>query len=287
MKKLLTSMIAVALMLTLLLGAVSCGDDGETFTMNITGINGVTDPVIDSTAKTVTFTVQNDRDAFPLSDIVFASDFELSYEAYADKDLTQKYEGASVPLKEGDNTFWVKGWVDGIADVYDVFEFRVRRIASAPEIVSFDVVDWQTDYYLYEYLGDLDLTVTWSSGDPTVQDLTADMLIGFDTSTAGEKTVTISYNGMTVEKTIKVAEPALSDFEVGSFRTEYLQGDELDLDGAYINIAGRKVAIVAGMVSGFDRYDHLWRSDQDCQDQRHRHGSGHTARRRRPDLGIL
>ena len=136
MKKLLTSMIAVALMLTLLLGAVSCGDDGETFTMNITGINGVTDPVIDSTAKTVTFTVQNDRDAFPLSDIVFASDFELSYEAYADKDLTQKYEGASVPLKEGDNTFWVKGWVDGIADVYDVFEFRGRRIASAPEIVS-------------------------------------------------------------------------------------------------------------------------------------------------------
>ena len=252
MKKLLTSMIAVALMLTLLLGAVACGDDGETFTMNITGIKGVTDPVIDGTAKTVTFTVQNDRDAFPLTDIVFTSDFELAYEAYADKELTQKYEGASVPLKEGDNTFWVKGWVDGIADVYDVFEFRVRRIASAPSAVSIDVVDWQTDYYLYEYLGDLDLTVTWSSGDPTVQDLTADMLIGFDTSTAGEKTVTISYNGMTVEKTIKVAEPALSDFEVGSFRTEYLQGDELDLDGAYLNIAGRKVAIVAGMVIGFD-----------------------------------
>ena len=252
MKKLLTSVIAVALMLTLLLGAVACGDDGETFTMNITGIKGVTDPVIDGTAKTVTFTVQNDRDAFPLTDIVFTSDFELAYEAYADKELTQKYEGASVPLKEGDNTFWVKGWVDGIADVYDVFEFRVRRIASAPSAVSIDVVDWQTDYYLYEYLGDLDLTVTWSSGDPTVQDLTADMLIGFDTSTAGEKTVTISYNGMTVEKTIKVAEPALSDFEVGSFRTEYLQGDELDLDGAYLNIAGRKVAIVAGMVSGFD-----------------------------------
>lgn len=252
MKRLLTSMIAVALMLTLLLGAVACGDDGETFTMNITGIKGVTDPVIDGTAKTVSFTVQNDRNAFPLTDIVFTSDFELAYEAYADKELTQKYEGASVPLKEGDNTFWVKGWVDGIADVYDVFEFRVRRIASAPEIVSFDVVDWQTDYYLYEYLGDLDLTITWSSGDPTVQDLTADMLIGFDTSTAGEKTVTIAYNGMTVEKTINVAEPALSDFEVGSFRTEYLQGDELDLDGAYLNIAGRKVAIVAGMVSGFD-----------------------------------
>ena len=252
MKKLLTSVIAVALMLTLLLGAVACGDDGETFTMNITGIKGVTDPVIDGTAKTVTFTVQNDRNAFPLTDIVFTSDFELAYEAYADKELTQKYEGASVPLKEGDNTFWVKGWVDGIADVYDVFEFRVRRIASAPSAVSIDVVGWQTDYYLYEYLGDLDLTITWSSGDPTVQDLTADMLIGFDTSTAGEKTVTIAYNGMTVEKTIKVAEPALSDFEVGSFRTEYLQGDELDLDGAYLNIAGRKVAIVAGMVSGFD-----------------------------------
>lgn len=252
MKKLLTSVIAVALMLTLLLGAVACGDDGETFTMNITGIKGVTDPVIDGTAKTVTFTVQNDRDAFPLTDIVFTSDFELAYEAYADKDLTQKYEGASVPLKEGDNTFWVKGWVNGLPDAYDVYEFRVRRIASAPEIVSFDVVDWQTDYYLYEYLGDLDLTITWSSGDPTVQDLTADMLIGFDTSTAGEKTVTISYNGMTVTKTITVSEPVLSDFEVGSFRTEYLQGDELDLDGAYLNIAGRKVAIVAGMVSGFD-----------------------------------
>ena len=84
MKKLLTSVIAVALMLTLLLGAVACGDDGETFTMNITGIKGVTDPVIDGTAKTVTFTVQNDRNAFPLTDIVFASDFELDYEAYAD-----------------------------------------------------------------------------------------------------------------------------------------------------------------------------------------------------------
>lgn len=252
MKKLLTSMIAVALMLTLLLGAVSCGDDGETFTMNITGINGITDPVIDSTAKTVTFTVQNDRDAFPLSDIVFASDFELSYEAYADKDLTQKYEGASVPLKEGDNTFWVKGWVDGLPDAYDVYEFRVTRIASAPSAVSIDVVGWQTQYHLYEFLADLDLTITQSDGSTVSADLTASMLTGFDTSSEGEKLVVIAYNGMTVTKTITVSEPVLSDFEIGSFRTQYLQGDPLDLDGAYLDVDGRKIAVVEEMVSGFD-----------------------------------
>lgn len=252
MKKLLTSMIAVALMLTLLLGAVSCGDDGETFTMNITGINGVTDPVIDSTAKTVTFTVQNDRDAFPLSDIVFASDFELSYEAYADKDLTQKYEGASVPLKEGDNTFWVKGWVNGLPDAYDVYEFRVTRIASAPSAVSIDVVGWQTQYHLYEFLADLDLTITQSDGSTVSADLTASMLTGFDTSSEGEKLVVIAYNGMTVTKTITVSEPVLSDFEIGSFRTQYLQGDPLDLDGAYLDVDGRKIAVVEEMVSGFD-----------------------------------
>lgn len=252
MKKLLTSMIAVALMLTLLLGAVSCGDDGETFTMNITSINGVTDPVIDSTAKTVTFTVQNDRDAFPLSDIVFASDFELSYEAYADKDLTQKYEGASVPLKEGDNTFWVKGWVNGLPDAYDVYEFRVTRIASAPSAVSIDVVGWQTQYHLYEFLADLDLTITQSDGSTVSADLTASMLTGFDTSSEGEKLVVIAYNGMTVTKTITVSEPVLSDFEIGSFRTQYLQGDPLDLDGAYLDVDGRKIAVVEEMVSGFD-----------------------------------
>lgn len=252
MKKLLTSVIAVALMLTLLLGAVSCGDDGETFTMNITGIKGVTDPVIDGTAKTVTFTVQNDRDAFPLSDIVFASDFELSYEAYADKDLTQKYEGASVPLKEGDNTFWVKGWVDGLPDAYDVYEFRVTRIASAPSAVSIDVVGWQTQYHLYEFLADLDLTITQSDGSTVSADLTASMLTGFDTSSEGEKLVVIAYNGMTVTKTITVSEPVLSDFEIGSFRTQYLQGDPLDLDGAYLDVDGRKIAVVEEMVSGFD-----------------------------------
>lgn len=252
MKKTLSAIIAIMLALSVLIGAVACDDDG-TQVLEISGIQGVTDPIIDQTAKTVTFTVQNDRSQFPLTDIQFKGDYELDYEAYEDKGLTKPYTGDAVPLGEGLNVFYVKGWINGIEDVYEVFEFRITRLASAPSATSISVSPevWKSDYLRGEEFVPCDLTVTLSNGTTQTVTLTESMLSGFDTSTVGTKTVTINYNGLTTTMTITVSEPAV-DFTIGHFRTEYVVGAELDLTGAYIVVGETNVPITEDMVGGFD-----------------------------------
>ena len=137
-KKILIFVLILLTAVFLTASFVGCDENGEkgTYVLAIDNIVGVSDAVIDNKAKTVAFRVQNSIDAFPLSSITFKDGEMLVYEAYADEALTQKYEGASIPLVEGDNVFWVKGWFALAADKYAVYKFTVTRTRSEQSVKS-------------------------------------------------------------------------------------------------------------------------------------------------------
>lgn len=241
---------------------VGCDENGEkgTYVLAIDNIVGVSDAVIDNEAKTVAFRVQNSIDAFPLSSITFKDGEMLVYEAYADEALTQKYEGENIPLAEGDNVFWVKGWFALAADKYAVYKFTVTRTAAEATITSIavDSATWKTEYLVNEVFGTATLVVTKSNNTTEKVQITADMLTGFDTSAPGTKTVTVTYGGKTTTATITVKEPVAetSVLSLGAWQTAYFIGEEIYLDGAYLLYDDGKtvsrIAITADMVTGFD-----------------------------------
>lgn len=261
-KKILIFVLILLTAVFLTASFVGCDENGEkgTYVLAIDNIVGVSDAVIDNEAKTVAFRVQNSIDAFPLSSITFKDGEMLVYEAYADEALTQKYEGASIPLVEGDNVFWVKGWFALAADKYAVYKFTVTRTAAEATITSIavDSATWKTEYLVNEVFGTATLVVTKSNNTTEKVQITADMLTGFDTSAPGTKTVTVTYGGKTTTATITVKEPVAetSVLSLGAWQTAYFIGEEIYLDGAYLLYDDGKtvsrIAITADMVTGFD-----------------------------------
>ena len=261
-KKILIFVLILLTAVFLTASFVGCDENGEkgTYVLAIDNIVGVSDAVIDNEAKTVAFRVQNSIDAFPLSSITFKDGEMLVYEAYADEALTQKYEGENIPLAEGDNVFWVKGWFALAADKYAVYKFTVTRTAAEATITSIavDSATWKTEYLVNEVFGTATLVVTKSNNTTEKVQITADMLTGFDTSAPGTKTVTVTYGGKTTTATITVKEPVAetSVLSLGAWQTAYFIGEEIYLDGAYLLYDDGKtvsrIAITADMVTGFD-----------------------------------
>lgn len=261
-KKILIFVLILLTAVFLTASFVGCDENGEkgTYVLAIDNIVGVSDAVIDNEAKTVAFRVQNSIDAFPLSSITFKDGEMLVYEAYADEALTQKYEGENIPLAEGDNVFWVKGWFALAADKYAVYKFTVTRTAAEATITSIavDSATWKTEYLVNEVFGTATLVVTKSNNTTEKVQITADMLTGFDTSAPGTKTVTVTYGGKTTTATITVKEPVAetSVLSLGDWQTAYFIGEEIYLDGAYLLYDDGKtvsrIAITADMVAGFD-----------------------------------
>lgn len=261
-KKILIFVLILLTAVFLTASFVGCDENGEkgTYVLAIDNIVGVSDAVIDNEAKTVAFRVQNSIDAFPLSSITFKDGEMLVYEAYADEALTQKYEGENIPLAEGENVFWVKGWFALAADKYAVYKFTVTRTAAEATITSIavDSATWKTEYLVNEVFGTATLVVTKSNNTTEKVQITADMLTGFDTSAPGTKTVTVTYGGKTTTATITVKEPVAetSVLSLGAWQTAYFIGEEIYLDGAYLLYDDGKtvsrIAITADMVTGFD-----------------------------------
>ena len=254
--------IFVLVLVFALAGLVGCDKNGDqsTYTLKIEGIVGVSDPVIDNDAKTVAFRVQNSINAFALGSIQFSNDEMLVYEAYSDAALTKKYDGDSVPLVEGENVFWVKGWFSIAPDKYEVYEFSVTRTAAEVTVtaIAVDTATWKSEYLVNEVFGTATLIVTKSDNSTENVEITADMLTGFDTSAPGTKTVTITYGGNTTTATITVKEPVVetSALSLGDWQSVYFVGEEILLDGATVlydnGTETVTIGVTADMIAGFD-----------------------------------
>ena len=254
--------IFVLVLVFALAGLVGCDKNGDqsTYTLKIEGIVGVSDPVIDNDAKTVAFRVQNSINAFALGSIQFSNDEMLVYEAYSDAALTKKYDGDSVPLVEGENVFWVKGWFSIAPDKYEVYEFSVTRTAAEVTVtaIAVDTATWKSEYLVNEVFGTATLIVTKSDNSTENVEITADMLTGFDTSAPGTKTVTVTYGGKTTTATITVKEPVVetSALSLGDWQSVYFVGEEILLDGATVlydnGTETVTIGVTADMIAGFD-----------------------------------
>lgn len=101
------------------------------------------------------------------------------------------------------------------------------------------------------------VVVTWSDGTTTEVPVTAAMLSGFDTATAGTKTVTVTYEGVTTTLSITVTD-YISSIALGTgYKSAYFLGETLSVTGMNLTVtfasgATQTVAVTADMVTGFN-----------------------------------
>ena len=104
-----------------------------------------------------------------------------------------------------------------------------------------------------------EIKVSYDNGQKEAIPLTADMVSGFDSSTEGTKTLTVTYGGKTTTYDIIVKEAQVTSIALITPPTkkEYFTGDELDVTGGSINVYFEdnnyvNIALSVGMISGFD-----------------------------------
>lgn len=109
------------------------------------------------------------------------------------------------------------------------------------------------------------ITASYDNGTTKTVNMTNSMISGFDASKAGNQTVTVSYeeNGITKTTTLEVTVQAKSIAKVelvsGPDKATVLEGKELDLTGAKINViydndtVDENIEVTSDMISGFDK----------------------------------
>ncbi|SCJ21137.1 Endo-1%2C4-beta-xylanase A precursor [uncultured Ruminococcus sp.] len=228
--------------------------------------------------KTTTFTV-NVKEAAPvvtLESITVSGPTKTEYEIGDELDLTglvvtaHYSDGNEKVLSAGD--YEVSGFDSSTAgektitvtyqDKTTAFTVNVKEAAPVVTLESITVSGpTKTEYKIGEELDLTGLVVTahYSTGDEAT--VTGYEVSGFDSSTAGEKTITVTYQGKTAafKVTVKETEKPVVTLESitvsGPNKTEYKIGEELDLTGLVV-IAhysdGSYQEVTDYEVSGFD-----------------------------------
>ena len=121
----------------------------------------------------------------------------------------------------------------------------------------------KTEYNINEPIQTgLSILVTRQTGEIEAIDVENDMISGFNTTTEGEKEVTITYteNGVTKQTsysiTVKDAVTGIG-IKTNPNKTQYKYGEELDLTGATISVVNGsgtvEIPVTEDMVSGYDK----------------------------------
>lgn len=118
----------------------------------------------------------------------------------------------------------------------------------------------QTVYAVNESFNRNGMQVIANYDDETTEDVTGqEVLSGFDSSAAGTKTVTATYNGKSGSFTVTIKKKELLSITVAPpTKTEYWTGEELDLAGMIVtalfndNTTG-SIAVSAAKISGYNK----------------------------------
>ena len=131
---------------------------------------------------------------------------------------------------------------------------EVEIVVNTAKLTSIKVKEGYKDtYYIGDEFGQATLILTYDNGDVIETPLTLAMIKGFDTSTVGKKTLTITYEGNEIE----VIEDVITNIEVISLKNKYYVGTTIDLTGASLKVnyqsgKSENVSIKANMITGFD-----------------------------------
>ena len=90
-----------------------------------------------------------------------------------------------------------------------MFIYNLGVKIKAPTLEEISINEgFKTDYQVdEEFNNDGSLNVKWSDGSASTQKIVRTMVSGFDTSTEGEKEITISYRGQSIETKVNVTAP--------------------------------------------------------------------------------
>lgn len=132
---------------------------------------------------------------------------------------------------------------------------------TTPTITKIEVVgEFKTTYFVGESLSidDLEIKITKSDDSTSNVTLTSEMISGFDSTTAGEKTLTVTYDGKTTTVNYTVVSPTVKSIAIStSIKNAYFTGDTLDLEGTKLNVVfeddtSTTIDVLPTMVTGFD-----------------------------------
>ena len=135
--------------------------------------------------------------------------------------------------------------------------YTVREIrATAMQLAT----PFQTNYYTHSTLN-VDggtLVIVLENGATEEVTLTSDMISNFDTSSPGEKTLTITHRSFSLDIDYTVVDAEVSSLAVYTqFKTEYFVGDSFDVTGGkllvtYADSNSEFVDVTAEMISNFN-----------------------------------
>ena len=151
----------------------------------------------------------------------------------------------------------------GLAEIQQINAYLNEKYSEKPEVTLESITVSGPTKTEYEIGDELDLTglvVTAHYSDGSEAAVEDYEVSGFDSSTAGEKTITVTYQDKTTAFTVNVKEAApvvtLESITVsGPTKTEYKIGEELDLTGLVVTAhysTGDEATVTGYEVSGFD-----------------------------------
>lgn len=122
------------------------------------------------------------------------------------------------------------------------------------KLLSIKVKELVNEYLINDSFKEGFLTLNYESGKTKDIVLTEEMIEGFDTSSVGEKTLTISYQNLEVQYIINVIDDYVVEIEIGKVNFEYYVGDTYGTNTiVLVHHSGKRleVEITSPMVSGF------------------------------------
>ncbi len=182
---------------------------------------------------------------------------EANYTADSYQTLTSAIADAQKILDSSD--YVPQADVDKKAEALEKAVGRLQKnVKSISVSQNPDKVVYQKGEFLN--LEGLKVTVVYSDHSESIIDREYVEVNGYNAVSTGKQTITVAYEGKTAKFEVTVEEPVLTSVEVvkGPDKTEYVQGEELDLTGLKVRAlyhTGEKKEIAAAncQITGFDK----------------------------------
>ena len=225
--------------------------------------------------KTTTFVVTVEEQVIPISIAVTSRPDKTDYQWGEELDLT----GMEITVYYSNDTTKVVPVTSAMVSGYDPYHAGTQTLTvnyegqintfvvtvNEPVVLESIVITKSPDKTAYQQGEELELTgakltAFYDDGSTESVAITSDMVSGYDPYKIGQQPLTVTYGGRTTTFVVTVEGPALpSSIAVTKQpdKTDYQQGEELDLTGAeltafYSDGTMETVTITPDMVSGYD-----------------------------------
>ena len=135
------------------------------------------------------------------------------------------------------------------------FDYEVKEVPVVLENIK--ILSLKSQYFVGDTFENGELELQYSNETTKKIDLTIDLVTGFDTSEAGTKTLTVTYENISVTYTYEVNEVpvVLESIKVISLKSKYFVGDTFEngeLELQYSDETTKKIDLTIDLVTGFD-----------------------------------